>query len=228
MTIEKLNLASGTPYVIARPPSTTTSDYGLVIGPDMVGLRPAFEDIAERLASDEGWVVTAPEPFPGQEDWDVWTKYDAMANVDATRQLADVLAAADATGAKRVGMIGFCLGGFHAYRAAPTGRFEAVVAMYGPITLPEIWRTGKGQEEPLEALRRPRTCPVLALIAGLDSVTPPDDVAKLRTVKGVEVVVYEQADHAFVHDTSRATHRPDDAADAMARALRFLKSPPVL
>jgi dienelactone hydrolase len=39
---------------------------------------------------------------------------------------------------------------------------------------------------------------------------------------GVEVVRYEGAEHGFVHDPARPTHRPADAADAWARALAFL------
>jgi carboxymethylenebutenolidase len=38
----------------------------------------------------------------------------------------------------------------------------------------------------------------------------------------VTVVRYDGADHGFVHDPSRPTHRADDAADAWDRALAFL------
>ena len=34
-----------------------------------------------------------------------------------------------------------------------------------------------------------------------------------------EVVVYEGADHGFVHDADRPAHRADDAADAWTRVL---------
>ena len=39
---------------------------------------------------------------------------------------------------------------------------------------------------------------------------------------GVEIARYEEADHGFVHDASRPTHRADDAADAWRRAVAFL------
>ena len=35
---------------------------------------------------------------------------------------------------------------------------------------------------------------------------------------GVEIARYDEADHGFVHDASRPTHRADDAADASAAA----------
>src|SRR3954453_18133997 len=94
----RFKLDSGTECVIARPAESVANGYGLVIAPDMVGLRSVFDEAAARIASKQGWVVTSPEPFPGHEDWDVWQRYDFMAEVDAPAQLADVLAAADATG----------------------------------------------------------------------------------------------------------------------------------
>jgi carboxymethylenebutenolidase len=36
------------------------------------------------------------------------------------------------------------------------------------------------------------------------------------------VLRYEGAEHGFVHDPGRPTHRPDDAADAWDKALAFL------
>ena len=38
---------------------------------------------------------------------------------------------------------------------------------------------------------------------------------------GATVVRYEGADHGFVHDPARPTHRADDAADAWDRVLEF-------
>jgi len=35
-------------------------------------------------------------------------------------------------------------------------------------------------------------------------------------------VRYEGADHGFVHDDTRPTHRAEDAADAWRRAIAFL------
>ena len=53
---------------------------------------------------------------------------------------------------------------------------------------------------------------------------PLDQIADLQAADA-EVVIYEGADHGFVHDPSRPTHRADDAADAWARAIAFLNQP---
>jgi carboxymethylenebutenolidase len=44
----------------------------------------------------------------------------------------------------------------------------------------------------------------------------------LRAVDGVEVALYADADHGFVHDPSRPNHRPGDAADAWRQVIEFL------
>jgi carboxymethylenebutenolidase len=89
------------------------------------------------------------------------------------------------------------------------------------IRVPDAWR-GPGHGEPLEALRSPGACPVLAVIGERDVWTPPDDVAALEAVANVTVVRYPDAEHGFVHDPERPAHRADDAADAWRRAVAFL------
>ena len=107
-------------------------------------------------------------------------------------------------------------------KAAGTGRYDRAVAFYGMIRLPEAWR-GPGQGEPLDFLARPDACPVLAILGGRDPYTPPEDIETLRGLGDrVTVVVYPEANHGFVHDPSRPTHRPDDAADAWRRVAEFL------
>ncbi len=56
---------------------------------------------------------------------------------------------------------------------------------------------------------------------------PPDRQLRLLDLQAAdaEVVIYEGADHGFVHDASRPTHRAEDAADAWARAITFLNQP---
>lgn len=62
-------LPSGTPVEVARPHGDAS--MGLVLAPDIMGLRPLFDELAARLASEHGWAVAAVEPFPGREDLDL-------------------------------------------------------------------------------------------------------------------------------------------------------------
>ena len=35
---------------------------GLVLSPDIAGLRPLFDDLCAQLSEEHGWAVIAPEP----------------------------------------------------------------------------------------------------------------------------------------------------------------------
>lgn len=217
----RIELPSGTPAELAGPEEGPAS-RGLVVLPDIMGLRPLFDDHVARLAAATGWTVVAPEPWPGQEDLPLDVRLGAVGTLHDDRLVGDAVAAADATGCEVVGVLGFCLGGMVTLRAAGTGRFRRAVSFYGMVRVPEQWRSPT-LGEPLEALGRPTACPVLAIVGTVDPWVPAADADALEAA-GAEVVRYPGADHGFVHDPSRPSHRADDAADAWRRALDFLRS----
>lgn len=219
------------PAMHARPAGMPRA--GLVLHPDLMGLRPLFDDLGRRLAT-HGFAVCAIEPFarllaagtPGLDD-----PARRMAQADALDdelQLGDLARAADhlvvTDDVTEVAILGFCMGGMYTLKAASTGRFDRAVAFYGMLRVPEGWR-GPGQRDALEMLRD-GSCPTLALFGDRDPWVPDVDVDALRDLwRGEtdhEIVVYPGADHGFVHDPDRPAHRDDDAADAWKRALAFL------
>lgn len=214
----RITLPSGTNAELARPDGEPS--MGVVLIPDIMGLRPLFDEHCARLARENDWAVCAFELFAGREHLSRDERMVAARDNDDDRILADALAAADATGCERVGLIGFCMGGMYALKAAKIGRFDRIVAFYGMIRIPENWRA-PGQGEPLDALAQGDPRRVLAIIGTADPMTPPDDVEALAAT-GATVVRYEGADHGFVHDPERPVHRPADAADAWARAVAWL------
>lgn len=220
----ELTLPNGTPAVVEL---VEDADRGLVIVPDLWGLRPLFADMCRDLSQRTGWSVVAIEPFPGQDlpGADAADGFDArsvaLRSTSDERLLADAIAAADATGCEHVGLIGFCMGGMYALKGASTGRFDRVAGFYGMIRVPEAW-SGPGQGHALDAVgTRADHVQVMAVVGGVDAWTPPDDVAALEAA-GATVLRYPDADHGFVHDASRPAHRAEDAADAWERVLRFL------
>lgn len=220
----RITLPSGTPAELVKPPEGD-NDFGLVVVPDIGGLRPLFDDHVARLSAENGWAVIAVEPFPGRTfpEGDMEARFQVMPEMDDGRLLGDLVDAAQLLATERVGCIGFCMGGMYALKAAGTGAFDRICAFYGMITVPEHWR-GPGQGEPLEHLRHtPANTKVMAVIGGEDTFTPEADVAALRAA-GVDIAFYPDAVHGFVHDPSRPAHRPDDAADAWERAKQFLTS----
>jgi carboxymethylenebutenolidase len=219
----RTTLPSGRPVELARPSDGRSPSRGLVLLPDIMGLRPLFDDHAARIADEQGWAVAAVEPWSGDdEQLPLEERLASVARIDDATYLSDLGAAADLLGVEPVGVMGFCMGGMYAFKAAGTGRFHRAVAFYGMIRVPDHWR-GPSNVEPLNAVTAPGACPVLAIIGGQDSFTPEADVADLRAA-GAEVVVYPEAEHGFAHDASRPTHRADDTADAFGRAMAFLGS----
>jgi len=220
----RLELPSGTPVELSVPDGPATR--GVVVIPDIGGLRPLFADLAADLARRHDWAVAAFEPFAGRALDTIDDRFAAVPTLTDDRLVGDAVATADAlaerAGVSRVAVMGFCMGGMYAYKAAGTGRFDKAVSFYGMIRLPLAWR-GEGHREPLDCLGDPGACPVLSIIGGRDPYTPPEDVAELsRFGPLIQAVTYPEAEHGFVHDPDRPAHRPADAADAWARVADFL------
>jgi carboxymethylenebutenolidase len=218
----RIVLGSGAPAELVVP---AMPSRGLVVAPDIMGLRPLYDDLCDRLAAEQGWAVAAPEPFPHHAGVAVEERLELARTLRDEAQVGDLVLAAEElrtrTGVARVAVLGFCIGGMYALKAAATGAFDRSVSFYGMIRLPESFR-GPGQGEPLELLAAAAApVPILALVGGRDAYTPPADVDALEAT-GATVVRYPEADHGFVHDPARPTHRPDDAADAWRRTLVFL------
>lgn len=204
---------------------------GIVVHPDVLGVRPLFDDLCRRLAS-HGYAVCAPEPFARAPD-DVRfatmpvARMGYVEKLDDDLQLGDLSRAAELLrgfdGVGEVFVVGFCMGGMQTLKAAATGAFTRAVPFYGMIRLPEIWRGGKVRE-PLDTAAD--VCPTLAIFGGVDAYTPAEDVDALRDAwkdrEDCEIVVYPEADHGFVHAPERPAHRADDAADVWRRTLDFL------
>jgi carboxymethylenebutenolidase len=191
-----------------------------VVVPDIMGLRPLFDDHAQRLADEQGWAVAVVEPWPGREDLPLEERLGAVGTIDDRALLADLVTAADLLGVEPVGVTGFCMGGMFTYKAAGTGRFHRAVGFYGMLRVPEHWK-GEHSIEPLDAVQAEGACPTMAIVGTVDQWTPPADVEAAEAA-GITVVRYEGADHGFVHDPSRPAHREADARDAWERAIAFL------
>jgi len=194
-----------------------------VLLPDIMGLRPVFDDIVARLVSDHGWAVIAPDPFPGRESVPVAERLATMASYDHHRHVADALAAAEVLAVEPVAVVGFCMGGMGVLRAMGTGRFDRGASFYGMIRLPEGWAGGSDAIDDL--LTEPGAAAnLLAIVGGADPFTPVEHVAELEGA-GATVVSYAGAEHGFVHDPHRPTHRPDYAEDAWRRVVDWFTVP---
>jgi carboxymethylenebutenolidase len=216
---------------IYAAPEDGDAKAGIVVHPDIMGIRPLFDDLCRRLAT-HGYAVCAPEPFARAPEAvrdadEPGARMAFVPELDDELQIADLALAgsylSEREGVDTLFVIGFCMGGMQALKAAATATFERAVAFYGMIRVPDAWR-GKKLREPLATAKD--VCSTLAIFGGTDAWTPEADITALRRCwnsrPDCEVVVYPEADHGFVHAPERPAHRPDDAADAWRTTLSFL------
>lgn len=225
-------LSSGASVSVAIPDHA--AGIGLVLIPDIFGLRPLVDETITQLGS-LGISVIAVEPFsyvaeiPSELSRE--EKFDLVKTMDDNIQCADYLAAGQLLrmqhACSRVYLIGFCIGGMYAFKCAGTGAFECVISCYGMISLPDNWK-GLGQREPMEYLEMQTSSKVIAIVGGQDKgYANSDDVDLLRKIienphhiqLGSEMILFPEAKHAFMHDPLREEHRPADANKAFSRVL---------
>src|SRR2546421_12172193 len=135
----RIELPSGTPAELALPDGPPSR--GLALAPDIMGLRPLFDELCAQLAGERGWAVCAPEPFPDHTEAGVEERMELVRTRLDERQVGDLVAAGEVlrerTGVDRVAVLGFCMGGMYALKASTSGAFDRVVAVYGLIRVPE-------------------------------------------------------------------------------------------
>jgi carboxymethylenebutenolidase len=193
---------------------------GLLVLQEWWGLVDHIRDVADRFAA-EGFVALAPDLYGGEsaKSPDQAEKLLMALNIARTaswlRGAAEFLMASDAVDPKKVGVVGFCMGGQLALFAAcehPT-LITAAVDFYG--IHPRV-------EPRLERLR----APVLLHFGTRDRSVPPDEanalVTRLRDAgKRVEAHFYD-ADHAFFNDRRPEVYSAENARLAWTRTLDFL------
>ena len=123
---------------------------GVVLIQEWWGLEPHIRDLAQRLAA-EGFVAAVPDLYHGKvatEPDDAQKMVMTLAS-NMQRAIAEINGAIDALTArsdvqpKKVGLIGFCVGGRLAYKAAESSSsLAAVCSFYGGdmIRVPRTWR----------------------------------------------------------------------------------------
>jgi carboxymethylenebutenolidase len=216
------------PAVHARPDGMPRA--GVVLHPDIGGLRPLFSETARRLAT-HGFAVCTMEPFatiPEAERSTVEQRLAHVKDLDDAQQLEMLESAANLLvvedGVARVCVLGFCMGGHYTFKAAAGDRFDAAVSFYGMLRTPDAWKGPGHTIEPLDVAAA--MCPTLAIFGSADPWTPAADIEALRAAwsgrTDCEIVVVEGADHGFVHDPDRPVHRAEDAAACWDRAIAWM------
>ena len=217
VSTETVQFGSGDGY-LARPAGTPRA--GLIVIHEWWGLNDNIREMARRLAA-EGYLALAVDLYRGEvaeNSGEARALMQALMEDEsyAGLQLGAAFGWLKNEGAvEQVGSIGWCLGGGLALRLAldMPEALDAVVVYYGRLV------TDPAELAPLRA-------PLLGIFGGQDQGIPLATVREFETRlealgKEAEIVVYEEAGHAFANP-SGTRYQPDAAADAWRRTLAFL------
>ena len=196
---------------------------GLIVIQEWWGLNDQIKGVADMFAR-EGFVALAPDFYHGKgaqigepdEAQKLMMKFfQAGTAAKDAKAAGEYLAAHAAVTSKKVGTIGFCMGGFLAILVGSVApdKVAAVVDCYGV-----------GQRVP--DLHPLRGTPVLGIFGGKDhSANDFKALEKAARDAGVPFTAqwYPEADHAFLNERRSDVYRPADAKDAWSKVVPFLK-----
>jgi carboxymethylenebutenolidase len=191
---------------------------GLVVVQEIFGVNAHIRSVADGWARD-GFFAVAPALFDriqpgielGYDPAGMQTAMSIFPKFDIDKAVLDIAAAVDyaagATG-KKVGVIGYCLGGTMAWLSATRLHPAAAVGYYAG-------RIGNyAGENP--------TCPVMFHFGSQDTHIPAADVEKVHSAHPEVEIFWYDAGHAF-NCEPRPSYNAAAAKEARQRSLEFLK-----
>lgn len=204
----------------SKPVGTTKKLGGIIVVHENRGLNPHIEDVARRAAL-AGFVSLAPDAltplggYPGNDD----SGRDLQAKRDRNEMLEDFIAAYDYLKKDKncngkVGVVGFCFGGWVAnMMAVRIPGLNAAVPFYG----------GQPPAEDVTKIKAPLLIHYASLDTRVNEGWPAYEAALKADKKKYTMYMYENANHGFHNDT---TPRYDKAAAelAWARTIDFFKN----
>jgi carboxymethylenebutenolidase len=203
---------------LARPPSG--QGPAVIVIQEWWGLVDHIRDVCDRFAA-AGFVALAPDLYHGVTIAEPDEAGKAMMALKMDQAARDMSGAVDElirqSGAERIGVIGFCMGGGLAL-VLSTQRPDAVaavVACYGVIPWPDA-------QPDYSALNGA----VLGHFASEDDFfTPAAAEALGEQLRGLgkeaEIIIYPGTDHAFFNDTRPEVYDADAAKLVWDRSLDF-------
>jgi carboxymethylenebutenolidase len=194
---------------------------GVVVIQEWWGLTDHIKRVADRFAN-EGFVALAPDLYDGRVVDEPDEAGKAMMELDMERAGKDMAGAVDylvehpRVEPRKVGTVGFCMGGTLAMMLATLRPVDAVVDYYGgPL---------KGQLE-VQKIKGA----VLGHFAGKDDWASPVRARELldrlhRLGIQADFYTYPQSEHAFFNDDRPEVHDPRASALSWERTIDFLRN----
>jgi carboxymethylenebutenolidase len=192
----------------------------LVVIHEWWGLNDWVKEQADRYAQ-QGYVTLAIDLYRGQVATTPDQAHEIMRGVPEDRAQRDLLAATtylrsqEFVNGKRIGVIGWCMGGGYALDLAIADpKLKVAVINYGHLA---------SDDATLKKIH----ASVLGIFGGQDRGIPPADVKKFEKQmkalnKKVDVHIFPDAGHAFENPNNAQGYRKDDAEQAEKITQEFL------
>jgi carboxymethylenebutenolidase len=192
----------------------------LVVIHEYWGLNDWVKEQASKLA-DQGYESLAIDLYRGKVATTPDEAHELMRGVPNDRADRDLLAAANylrsqkSVDPKRVGSIGWCMGGGYSLDLAlEDPQLKVAVINYGHLATDE-------------AVLKKINAAILGIFGGKDRGIPPESVKQFETQlralgKTVEIHIFPDAGHAFENPNNKDGYRADDAAQAWKYTVDFL------
>jgi carboxymethylenebutenolidase len=183
------------------------------------GLNDWVKEQGSKL-SDLGYVTLAVDLYRGKVATTPDEAHEIMRGVPEDRAKRDLHAAFNFLQSQpdvkknRIGAIGWCMG----------GGYSLDVALEEPDLAADVINYGHLATDP--AALKKINAPILGLFGAQDRGITPDDVKKFEEQlkqlgKKVDVTIYPDAGHAFENPNNKDGYRPQDAADAWDKTVKF-------
>lgn len=190
------------------------SGVGVVVVHEIFGLNPYTETVATKL-SEAGHSAAAIDLFRGKKAATLEEGYalrQSLTKAQVNEGIAKGIELLKESGARRVGAMGFCMGGGVALQAGCDLGLDFSIDYYGVIE----------NEEDVSKLKGP----VLVILGSDDERVTPWAFQKMlpaamKHKKRVELELYPNARHAF-HRPGWEGYNAAAAQDAWDKTLRFL------
>jgi len=192
----------------------------LVVIHEWWGLNDWVKEQAAKLA-DQGYVALAIDLYRGKVATTPDEAHEIMRGVPSDRANRDLLAASaflrsqKNVNAKRVGSIGWCMGGGYSLDLAIADpQLKASVINYGHLA---------ADRDTLSKIH----AAILGIFGGQDRGIPPGDVKKFESQlkelgKPAEIHIFPDAGHAFENLDNKQGYRAQDATEAWKLTVDFL------
>jgi len=191
---------------------------GVIVIHEIWGLVDHIKDVSVRLAR-EGYAAIAVDIFEGKTLTKLEDGRKLREQFIEEKMLADLngahayLKKLENVNPKRIGTIGFCMG----------GGLSLLLACHNPEIAGAAIFYGRNPS-PIDQIKNFH-CPILGNYAGADVAITEADINLLKQTltkhgKTFDIKTYLGAPHAFFNDT-RESYRPEAAKDAWQRVLKF-------